>query len=112
MASFERFDVVVVPFPFTGTSIVKRRPALSLVTAAFVQAHAQAIFAMITSARHSHWPSDVPLVDPGSAGLRVPSIVRWKLFTLPEPLVERRLGRLATDDITSMTAALRRLFGQ
>jgi hypothetical protein len=49
--------------------------------------------------------------EPEAAGLRAASVVRWKLFTLPEPLVERRLGVLGAKDRTRVSAALRRLFG-
>lgn len=111
MASFDRLDVVVVPFPFTNADITKRRPALALSGAAWVQAHAHGTFAMITSARHSRWPSDVTIQKPEAAGLRAPSMVRWKLFTLPAVLVERRLGALDSADRTNVFAALRELFG-
>jgi mRNA interferase MazF len=110
MASFEHFDVVV-PFPFTDADITKRRPALALSGAAWVQQHVHGTFAMVTSARHSHWPSDVTIQEPEAAGLRAPSVVRWKLFTLPAVLVERRLGAMDAADRTNVLAALRELFG-
>lgn len=76
----EPLDVVAVPFPFTDRPAVKRRPALVVSSAAFNQAHAQSILAMITSAR-STWPSDVALRDWRQAGLHVPCPVRLKLFS-------------------------------
>jgi mRNA interferase MazF len=109
MPAFDRLDIVVVPFPFVDAPVMKRRPALALVSAAFVASHGQGIFAMITSARHSRWPSDVPFTDQVSAGLTAPSMVRWKVFTLPESVVERRLGRLGAADAEAVTAALRRV---
>jgi mRNA interferase MazF len=109
MAACDRFDVVVVPFPFVEAPTAKRRPALSLARASFVQAHGQGIFAMITSARHSRWPSDLELADPAEPGLTAASVIRWKLFTLPEPLVERRLGRLSAGDQTRAARALQEI---
>ena len=53
----------------------------------------QSVLAMITSAAHSRWPLDVPLTDLAAAGLPAPSVVRMKLFTLDDRLVERRRGR-------------------
>ena len=51
--------------------------------------------AMITSASHTPWPLDVPIVDLASAGLPAPSIIRFKLFTLDHRLVRGKLGQLA-----------------
>ena len=106
----DRFAVVVVPFPFVDAPRVKRRPALALTTAAFAARHEHGVFAMITSARHSVWPSDVALQDWQAAGLTAPSILRFKLFTLPTALIEARLGQLGERDGTTMEARLRSLF--
>lgn len=52
--SFEAFDVVVVPFPFTDRSTTKRRPALVLSDRDMFNARVgQVVMAMITSAKNS-----------------------------------------------------------
>ena len=101
----DRFDVVAVPFPFTDRPAVKRRPALVVSSAAFNQAHAQSILAMITSAP-SGWPSDVALQEWRKAGLHVPCRVRLKLFTLDDALILRKLGRLSKRDGEAVANAL------
>ena len=64
MASFERFDVVVVPFPFTDRSAEKRRPALVLSSAIEFNAPTKhAVLAMITSATGRSWALDVQISD-------------------------------------------------
>ena len=108
--TFEAFDVVVVPFPFTDRSTTKRRPALVLSDSqAFNQQVGQAVLAMITSERHSDWPLDVAIGDLNAAGLPSASVVRMKLFTLDNQLVVRKAGALAKDDRNSVAAALCRL---
>ena len=82
----EPLDVVAVPFPFVDRPTVKRRPALVVSSAAFNEAHAQSILAMITSARND-WPSDVPIQEWRRAGLQVPCKIRLKLFTLDDTLI-------------------------
>jgi mRNA interferase MazF len=67
---------------------------------------------MITSAGHRRWPLDVPLAELAAAGLPAPSVVRMKLFTLDDRLVERRAGGLAPPDAAAVAAALGRLIGQ
>jgi mRNA interferase MazF len=110
MASFERFDVVRVPFPFTDRGAEKNRPALIVSDrAAFNRPAGHSVMVMITSASHAPWPLDVPISDLKSAGLPAPSIVRFKLFTLDHRLVRGTLGRLAEKDRAKMRKAMRLL---
>ncbi len=105
---FESCDVVVVPFPFTDRRAAKRRPALIVSSANFNQAHEQSILAMITSAG-SDWPSDVAIQDWREAGLNVPCKVRFKLFTLNDTLIVRKLGTLSKRDGEAVKKALGRV---
>ena len=103
----EPLDVVAVPFPFADRPTTKRRPALVVSSAAFNEAHAQSILAMITSAR-SDWTSDVPIQDWRKAGLQVPCKIRLKLFTLDDTLIIRKLGKLSKRDGKAVRNALAR----
>lgn len=60
---------------------------------------------MITSAG-SNWPSDVAIEDWREAGLNVPCKIRFKLFTLDDNLVVRKLGRLSKQDGEAVKKAL------
>lgn len=97
-ATFDPYDVVVVPFPFTDRPAAKRRPALVVSDKGFNGPHAQLILAMITSSQSSDWPSDVRLERWQAAGLTTACRVRMKLFTLDKTLVVSRLGVLAAED--------------
>jgi mRNA interferase MazF len=110
--AFEQWDVVVVPFPFSDGPVRRRRPALVLSRpGALGNVIGHSVLAMITSAGHRRWPLDVPLVDLTVAGLPVPSVVRLKIFTLDDRLVERRVGALGPPDASAVQGALGRLFG-
>jgi mRNA interferase MazF len=110
--AFEQWQVVVVPFPFTDRPVRRRRPALVVSRSeALGNRIGHSVLAMITSAGHSRWPLDVPVSDLGRAGLPSPSVVRMKLFTLDDRLVERAVGRLCKGDTESVVTALGRLFG-
>lgn len=107
---YEQFDVVVVPFPFTDVPTSKRRPALVLSAAhSFNTSVGHSAMAMITTAAHSSWALDVAISDLGAAGLKAPSIVRMKLFTLDHKLVLDTIGHLGDDDQNSVKGALRDL---
>lgn len=109
--TFERWDVVAVPFPFTDRTASRRRPALVISDAAALGAPVgHHVLAMITSATHRRRPLDVEIEDRARAGLPAPSVVRMKLFTLDERLVDRRVGTLAGADASRVMASLARLF--
>lgn len=100
-------DIVVVPFPFVDRVAEKRRPSLVLSHAAFNDSHGHSICAMITTAARAKWPSDVAIENLKPAGLKHPCVVRWKLFTLPNGIILRRAGRLASRDRETIVAAAR-----
>lgn len=100
------WDMVVVPFPFSGKPGAKRRPALVLSARAFNDA-GHTVFAMVTSTGHGPWPGDTGIGDPVAAGLSVPCLVRMKLFTLDNRLILKRMGTLAAKDAKAVADALR-----
>lgn len=110
MTICDSYDVAVVPFPFTDVARAKTRPALALSASASNTANGQTVFAMITTAARSRWPSDVMLNDVTACGLAHASVVRFKLFTLDNRLIARRIGALGTQDRQSIRRALRALF--
>lgn len=109
--TFDRFEVVVVPFPFTDRATRLRRPAVVLSDASFSAATGQSLLAMITRAQRSTWPGDLAVTDLAAAGLATPSLVRLKLFTLVDRLIQRRLGRLGHEDQLAMMAAASNYLG-
>ncbi|MGE3363017.1 MAG: type II toxin-antitoxin system PemK/MazF family toxin [Rhizobiaceae bacterium] len=94
----DRYDVVVVPFPFDDIPVRKRRPVLILSGRQFNQANNHSIVAMITTAKETNWPSDVQIEDRTTAGLLVPCVVRFRLQTMPNALMVRFLGKLGPLD--------------
>jgi mRNA interferase MazF len=105
--TYRQFDVVVVPFPFTDVEASKRRPALILsADQTFNNPVGHSVMAMITTVSHSDWALDVEITDLTSAGLKTPSIVRMKLFTLDHALVRKQIGRLSAVDEAAVIASL------
>lgn len=110
--TYERFQVVRVPFPFTDRTAVKHRPALVLSDGTrFNRPAGHSVMAMITSAANAPWPLDVQIDDLSAAGLPAASMVRFKLFTLDHRLVRGELGTLAESDRAKVGVALERLLG-
>ena len=102
----DQWDVIIVPFPFTERAGEKHRPALVVSRWAFNQS-GHTVLAMITSAAHRAWPGDSALADPEAAGLRLPCIVRLKLFTLDHRVIFRRIGQVTSADRRAVEKNLR-----
>ena len=108
MASFEVWDIVKVPFPYTDRPVRQRRPALVIAADEIAAAHGLMWLVMITSAENRGWPDDVRISDLPTAGLPAPSIVRAaKIATVDV----RDAQQLSTSPIADREAVASRLRG-
>jgi mRNA interferase MazF len=102
-------DIVVVPFPFVDVTAEKRRPSIVLSHSTFNESNKHSICAMITSAVRSQWAGDIAIRDLAAAGLRHPCIIRWKVFTLPNESILKRLGNLGAPDRVALIEAAKKI---
>lgn len=110
--TFDPFDVVTVPFPFADRAQSVVRPAVVLSQHDGFGARTGIVLtATITSAKASGWPLDVAIADLDSAGLRVPCVVRMKIGSIDQTLIERKIGTLADPDRATVRESLRTVFG-
>lgn len=90
-------DVVVVDFP--GVTVIKRRPAVVLSSDAYHRARPDVMLGLVTSqVAGAIGPTDPALVDWSAAGLRLPSVFRSFVVTLPQVAVHQVAGRLSDSD--------------
>jgi mRNA interferase MazF len=101
--------VVKVPFPFVDSATSKYRPALILSSSEFNSQHDHSIMAMITSAKHSRWHSDVNISNLDSTGLSSPSVIRFKVFTLDNRLIAGEVGKLSKPDWNNVLKVLKKV---
>ena len=105
--SFEAWDIVKVPFPYTDRPVRQNRPALVIAAGALEATHGLLWLAMITSAANRGWTGDVTISDLPEAGLPVPSIVRTAKLATIEARDAQRLGTLPVPDRISVSRFLR-----
>lgn len=105
----DRYAVAVVPFPFAEVPVIKRRPVFVISDQAFNSANGHTIAGMITTAKRTAWPSDIPVTDLASAGLKVACIARLRLATVPNDLIIREIGKLGESDRSKLDAVLRQI---
>ena len=113
MQTFERGDVVRVPFPYTDRSTRQHRPAL-VVSAGEVGDATPALLwvCMITSAENRPWPDDVALgAAYANAGLPAPSVTRPAKIATIEARDAEVAGRIAPALLARVDLAIARLLG-
>lgn len=110
--TYDLYEVVKVPFPFTDIKTVKVRPALILSSAKNFNAKiGLSVMAMITSIKpvQDLWPADIVIENLKLTGLPVPSIIRFKMFTLDHRLILGRLGNLSESDRLNVKKKLKEI---
>ena len=106
MTSFRPGDLVLVAFPYAGSTQVKRRPALVVLDTG----DADVVVARVTTQQHQT-PNDVAIADWQGAGLLAPSVVRThKLATVEKALIRRWLGALQPVDRRRVSAVIRQIY--
>jgi len=96
--NYDPWDVLLVPFPFTDRGIVKQRPAIVINKNDYQCKTGHLIMLMVTGAKKSSWDSDIKITDLGTAGLNIPSSIRFKMFSIDERMVVKKAGSLAKQD--------------
>ena len=105
-------DIVLVPFPFTDQSGIKRRPAVVVSSRRYNTARPDLIIMAITSqARPAGAIGEVNVKDWNAAGLLKASVVKPVLTTIEAALVIRTLGELTADDQHALRQALATILG-
>jgi mRNA interferase MazF len=103
MASFDIWDIVKVPFPYTNRPIRQHRPALVVALYSGSGVPALCWVLMITSASHRRWDGDIEIADPAVAGLPAPSIARCAKIATIETAEAERIGVLPPGLRTSVS---------
>ena len=109
MATFEPWDVVKVPFPYTDRPVRQHRPALVIAAGAIEAAHGLLWVLMITSAQNRRWDDDIMVSDLDTSGLPAPSVIRCAKIATIEAQDAERIGLLAQDDRKKVAAHLARI---
>ncbi|MCY7348429.1 MAG: type II toxin-antitoxin system PemK/MazF family toxin [Pyrinomonadaceae bacterium] len=98
MTNCKKWNVILVPFPFTDLSSAKRRPALIVSPDAY-NAEKDVVIAYLTSQLNSPPRfGDYKLRKWKAANLPKPSMVRMKFATIDKTIIVKILGALEAAD--------------
>jgi mRNA interferase MazF len=107
MTAYEKGDIILVPFPFSELTSMKKRPALVM---ASIEHRDELICMMLTSTSNIDISVDVPIKKMGGTGLPKPTVARTsRLFTLKSILVYKKLGKIEDSDFKEILLKLNKL---
>jgi mRNA interferase MazF len=101
-------DVVLVPFPFTDQTGVKKRPAVVVSSATYNSARRDLVLMVVTSQiRATTGIGEVVVTEWKKAGLLKSSVIKPVLTTVEKGLILRTLGQLEATDQSALRDVLR-----
>lgn len=105
-------DVVLVPFPFTDQSAIKRRPAVVVSSDAYNRERPDLILMAITGQMSTYTRiGEVVISGWKDAGLLKASTIKPILATIEKALIVRGLGQLGQRDVLKLNDALKLMLG-
>jgi len=108
--SYDKGEVVLVPFPFADLTVAKQRPALIISSKSYNDTHAEVLIIAITSQIPASIPPEEYLLSPeeqGAAGLLKQSLVKTgRIFAIDKRQIRKSLGMLPDKTIKQIEERL------
>jgi mRNA interferase MazF len=105
MTNYDAGDIVLVHYPFTDGTSLKRRPAVIVSPQEYTARFGDVVLMPLTSQREQD--TALALTQWKASGLIKPTWIKPIIGTLSTRLIEKRLGQLAASDNSCVKAALR-----
>jgi mRNA interferase MazF len=113
MTTYKFGTVVLVPFPFTDQSAVKKRPAVIVSSGGYNRYRPDIVIMAVTSQlRSADYFGEVAVNDWQQAGLLKPSVIKPIFTTIEKGLVIKHLGRISDNDQPVLKEALQEILGE
>lgn len=108
--TYEKWDIILVPFPFTNLTTTKKRPAL-IISPEEYNDKLDVVIAFITSKLDLEYIlGDYKIRNWSEADLPKPSMIRMKFATINKAIIIKKLGKLAEKDIAEFKKLLIQFF--
>ena len=111
MTTYRKWDIIIVPFPFTDLTTVKKRPALVVSPDNYNKSGQDVVIAFLTS-RMDVSPrfGDYRIRFWQESGLPKAALLRMKFATIDREIIVKRIGRLCEKERGSVRDAIQRFF--
>jgi len=112
MTSFELGDIILVPFPFTDQSAIKKRPAVVISSTPYNKERPDLIIMAVTSQiKRTSIIGEVIIQDWQQAGLLKPSAIKPIITTIEKRLVIKTMGKLNQNDRIALQESIKVILG-
>ncbi len=112
MTTYERGDIVLVPFPFSNQTATKKRPAVVISSSLYNEKTNDIVIIAVTSKIEKNTDVGECLIsDWQVAGLLKPSAVKPAISTIEHVLVLKKLGSLSANDTLAVDLMLKTFLG-
>ena len=103
---YNKWEIILVPFPFTNLKTTKKRPALIISPDEYNKKH-DIIIVFITSKLDTEYRlGDYKIKEWERANLPKPSMIRMKFATIDKSIVAKKIGKLGEKDIQHFKKSL------
>lgn len=106
MILYNKWDIIIVPFPFTDFSTFKKRPAIVLSPEIYNQSKDLVIGFITSNINEELKYGDYLLSEWIKAGLPKPSVIRMKFATITQSIIIKKIRRLIQPDIINFQKQL------
>jgi len=112
ITTYKKWDIILVPFPFTDLTPTKKRPALIISPDEYNEKF-DIVIAFITSKLDLEYRSgDYKIQEWEKSNLPKPSMIRMKFATIDKPAILKKIGRLSEKDVNEFKKLLINFFAK
>jgi len=112
MTDYNFGDVVLLPFPFTDQTTIKKRPAVIISSSEYNNNRPDIIAMAVTSQiQHIQFFGEMAINDWRHAGLIKESAIKPIIITIEKCLILTVLGQLGQDDAQALRKKLHTILG-
>ena len=110
--NYKKWEIVLVPFPFTDLTTTKKRPAL-IISPNEYNEKVDVVIAFITSKLDlEHRIGDYKIKEWEYSNLPKPSMLRMKFATIDKSIIIKKIGSLSEKDVKEFSKLLIDFFKQ
>lgn len=104
--NYKKWDIILVPFPFTDLTTSKKRPAL-IVSPDEYNKKLDVVIAFITNKLALEYRiGDYKIQELEKSNLPKPSMLRMKFTAIDKSIIIKKLGRLSEKDVQEFSKLL------
>jgi len=104
--NYNKWEIILVSFPFTNLTTTKKRPAL-IVSPNEYNKNVDVVIAFITSKLDLEYRvGDYKIQEWKRSNLPKPSMLRMKFATIDKSIIVKKLGRLGEKDVQEFSKLL------